>query len=219
MKFLPFLLILLLLAPSLNGQHPSQWRGSDRNGTYNESNLLRQWPEEGPELIWYSEDIGNGHSSASVTNDRVYVTGREDALEYLSSFDLEGNQLWKVPFGKRWQGSFPDSRSTPNVVGDRIYVVSGMAEVVCLDAHTGKIEWTVNALEKFEGICTMWGFCESPLVFDDKVVFTPGGNQTHMVALNRTNGEPIWKSESLGDSVSYVSPVLIEHNNKKLIAS
>lgn len=121
------IVVLSVLAPSLFSQHISQWRGADRNGIYNETDLLRQWPEKGPDLIWYSEEIGTGHSSASVTGERVYVTGREDNLEYLTSFDLAGNLLWKVPFGTRWQGSFPDSRSTPNVVDERVYVVSGMA--------------------------------------------------------------------------------------------
>ena len=193
MKKLLVIILQSLFITSLIGQHISQWRGAERNGNYEESNLLRQWPAEGPELLWYSEEIGTGHSSASVTGERVYVTGREGDLEYLTSFNLEGIQLWKVPFGKGWHGSFPDSRSTPNVVDTRVYVVSGMAEVVCLDAQTGDIMWAVDALKEFEGACTMWGFCESPLVIDDKVIFTPGGMQTHMVALNRDNGETVWR--------------------------
>jgi outer membrane protein assembly factor BamB len=213
------LVLLLLVTPLVKSQHVSQWRGPDRNGTYYETNLLKQWPEQGPDLLWFSEDIGTGHSSASVTEDRVFVTGRKDTLEYLSSFDLEGNLQWEMPFGRAWTGSFPDSRSTPNVVGGKIYVVSGMAEVVCLDAHSGEIIWKVDAREEYGGLCTMWGFCESPVVYDDKVIFTPGGMQTTMVALDRSNGRAIWTSDCLKDSVGYVSPLLINHNNRKILAS
>lgn len=219
MKTTQFILLWIIFTSPLFCQHSSQWRGPHRNGIYNESNLMKEWPAEGPELIWYNEDIGNGHSSASVSGDRIFVTGREDSLEYLSSFDLEGKLLWKVPFGHRWQGSFPDSRSTPNIVDNRAFLASGTGELVCLDAHSGDELWKVNASEKFEGRCTMWGFCESPLVVDEKVIFTPGGNKTHMVALSTENGETIWTSESLGDSVGYVSPLAFEHYGKKIIAS
>lgn len=40
----------------------------------------------------------------------------------------------------------------------------------------------------------MWSYRESPLVDVDKVICTPGGEQTTMVALNKLNGETIWKS-------------------------
>jgi len=213
------IILISIVAAQLYGQHSSQWRGPERNGTYHETDLLKEWPEQGPELLWYNEDIGNGHSSASVTDNRVYVTGMEDSLEYLSCFNLEGDLQWKVPFGRRWQGSFPDSRSTPNVVNDKIYVVSGMAEVVCLGAQNGDIIWRVDAWEKFDGACTMWGFCESPLVLEDKVIFTPGGNKTSMVALNRENGETIWSTASMKDSVGYVSPVSFDHQGRKIISS
>jgi hypothetical protein len=40
----------------------------------------------------------------------------------------------------------------------------------------------------------MWSFRESPLVDGDKVICTPGGEETTMVALNKLTGETIWKS-------------------------
>ena len=30
-----------------------QWRGPNRDGIYPETNLLSQWPEKGPEVIWF----------------------------------------------------------------------------------------------------------------------------------------------------------------------
>ena len=40
----------------------------------------------------------------------------------------------------------------------------------------------------------MWSFRESPLVDGDRVICTPGGEQATIVALNKLNGETIWKS-------------------------
>ena len=50
----------------------SQWRGPNRDGVYPETNLLKQWPKDGPELLWAVDGIGIGYSSAAVTSDRVY---------------------------------------------------------------------------------------------------------------------------------------------------
>ena len=44
----------------------------------------------------------------------------------------------------------------------------------------------------------MWDFRESPLVDGDKVICTPGGEETTMVALNKLTGETIWKSLCAG---------------------
>jgi len=65
----------------------------------------------------------------------------------------------------------------------------------------------------------MWGISESPLVFDDKVIFTPGGMKTTMVALNKESGETTWMSDCLNDSIAYVSPILIEYGGNTIIAS
>ena len=36
----------------------SQWRGVNRNGVYNETSLLQQWPVGGPPLLWKYEEKG-----------------------------------------------------------------------------------------------------------------------------------------------------------------
>jgi len=40
-----------------------QWRGPNRDGQFPETNLLKSWPENGPELILKVEKIGKGWSS------------------------------------------------------------------------------------------------------------------------------------------------------------
>ena len=43
-----------------------QWRGPERNGISQESGLLKQWPAEGPKLLWQVNDIGDGYSTPAV---------------------------------------------------------------------------------------------------------------------------------------------------------
>jgi outer membrane protein assembly factor BamB len=67
--------------------------------------------------------------------------------------------------------------------------------VVCLQAADGKVVWQRNLMADFGGRAPMWSFRESPLVDSEKVICTPGGEETTIVALNKLNGETIWKSK------------------------
>jgi outer membrane protein assembly factor BamB len=57
------------------------------------------------------------------------------------------------------------------------------------------------------------------IVLEDKVFFTPGGNETTMVALDKLSGETLWKSKSLKDNPSYTSPLLVEYGSRKTIVN
>ncbi len=187
-----------------------QWRGPRRDGVSAETGLLRQWPEAGPRLLWSVTGAGSGYSSASVAGGRVFVTGRVGEQEKLSAFDLRGQKLWEKVYGKAWMRSFPDARSTPTVVGDRAYVISGTGEIVCLEAASGRILWSVDGRTQFAGRPGPWGTAESPLVVDDKLFYTPGGSKTAVVALDRHSGQRLWTSATLGDQGGYVSPIAID---------
>lgn len=213
------MLLFILHSPCINSQVISQWRGDHRNGIYNETGLLDIWPEEGPELLWSVDEIGTGYSSATATGEMVYITGMDDTLDVLTAIDLRGNIKWQTSYGHGWTNSYPGTRGSATVEKDKVYVISGNGEVVCLDAISGNIIWSVNGFDTFNGVCTMWGVSESPLIVDDKIIYTPGGSKTTMVALDKGTGETIWETESLIDSTAYVSPLLIEHDGRKLIAT
>ena len=88
----------------------SQWRGPDRNGIYKETNLLKTWPESGPELIMQYQDLPEGHSSVTATENALYTTGLIDSTDMLIALNHQGKLLWKTAFRRAWNGSFPESR-------------------------------------------------------------------------------------------------------------
>jgi len=57
----------------------------------------------------------------------------------------------------------------------------------------------------------MFGVSESVLIVGDKVITSPAGDFTEVIALDKMTGELVWKSESIGASRSNMSPQLIEH--------
>jgi outer membrane protein assembly factor BamB len=201
-------------------QEFSEWRGLNRTGVYsNESDLLKEWPTEGPELLWYHDSIPKGYAAVAVANGLVYTTGAVDTMDVLMAFDQNGKVKWNVPYGRRWDSSYDESRSTPTVEGQRIYVSSGLGDIACLHALTGEFIWQLKATEIFEGSNPKFGISESLLIVDDKVIYTPGGNSTTMVALDKLSGKTLWKTESLKDDPSYASPLLIERNGRKIIST
>ena len=79
-----------------------EWRGPGRSGIYNESGLLKKWPDGGPALLWEAENMGDGYSSPTVTDDAVYVTGRKDSSDVLTALTLwmekrNGKQCMEKP--------------------------------------------------------------------------------------------------------------------------
>ncbi len=61
------------------GSDWNQWRGPNRNGIAKSSvPLAEAWPEEGPRLLWESEEIPSdhygGHGSVAVADGKVYIS-------------------------------------------------------------------------------------------------------------------------------------------------
>lgn len=220
------ILIALLIGTACTQQSTevAQWRGENRDGIYNETELLKSWPEKGPALAWEYEGIGHGYGSPAVTSEKLLVNGEIDSISYLFAFDLQGQILWKSEngaefMGEGFAGSFPGSRSTPTVIDSLVYTCSGLGQLACYSMANGKKKWSSNMAKEFSGKPNYFGYAESPLVVDDKVFFLPGGKDSNIVALNRFSGEPIWISKALSDTASYNSPIVIELATRKILVA
>ncbi len=210
------LCFFFFISISLSAQ-VTQWRGPDRDGHFPDTGLLKEWPEEGPELLFEANDLGRGWSSPIATGDAIYVTGMIDTLDYLTKLSSDGEIEWQVPYGRSWTQSYPDTRSSPTLEGTRLYVQSGTGRLVCFNKETGKEIWAVEVDKDYECEYHMWGNSETPLIVDDMVICTPGGDKTSVVAFNKFSGEPVWQSKSLGGARGYVSPTIYRYNNYRYI--
>jgi len=211
--------LFMILSCTAQNDNDSQWRGPDRKGIFHETCLLDSWPQNGPELLWSFEDLGAGHSSPGIGNNRIFINGMPDTTGVLYSFDLNGNLLWQKEYGEEWHVNYTGTRSTPLVVNDLVYLVSGMGEVFCFKAENGELVWSVDMLKKFEGINIQWGITESVLIDGDHLICNPGGGKFNVVALNRFTGATIWTSKGHGEPSAYCSPVLVEHNKTRLVVT
>ena len=198
-----------------------QFRGPNRDGKSSETGLLKKWSKDGPKLLWSVDGLGIGFSSAAVADGYVYTTGMtsEDKQGILFAYDLKGTEKWKKSYGPEWKGSHKGVRTTPTIDGDRLYVMSGYGNLVCFNAKTGDKNWQINTLEKFDGKNIKWGIAESLLIFDNKLICTPGGTDATVVALDKMTGKTIWTTKGLSETSAYCSPVVVKRNGKRLIAT
>ena len=213
--------LILILALSIHKSdlfsQEAQWRGPNRDGIYPDTALLKEWPVEGPEIVFATSGLGRAYSSAVANGDIIYTTGTVEKEEYLTALDLKGNILWQKSYGPAWNQSIPEARCTPTVDGERIYVHTGLDKLSCLDSKTGDQIWSVDLHETYKSSWDMFGVSESPLIVDNMVVTTPAGEETTAIALDKMTGELIWKSKSLNTNRSNMSPLAIEHFGKKYV--
>jgi outer membrane protein assembly factor BamB len=208
---LGFVLILFCYSQltAQNSDWP-QWRGPNRDGVSKETGLLKQWPTEGPPLLWKAVGAGTGYSSLAIAGGRIYTMGVRGDSEYVIAFDVAtGKEVWATANGKRYRDDRGDGpRGTPTVDGDRLYALGGNGDLSCIETKTGRVVWAINILQKFGGQNPNWGISESPLVVGDKVLVNAGGPDASVVALNKKDGSLIWKSQS--DAAGYSSAMPIQ---------
>jgi len=217
MKNLYILFVLAILCScSTQNNKVYQFRGEGRNGIYQESNLLKEWPEEGPEEIWSIQSVGNGFSTPIFTEDKFYIAGETDSLAILYCFDLEGNMIWQTKLGGEWMRSFPGARMAATIAGDLVYTGTGLGDLYCLDADNGDLIWSKGFDDDFGGIQMLHGYSEAPVIDGDKVFWTPGGKEFNAVGLDRYTGEIIWSNKGFGERSGYNQGQLIELAERKI---
>ncbi len=204
----------LILCLPLAADDWSQWRGPHRDGKSAETGLLAQWPEGGPKLLWHAKDLGNGYSTPSAAAGQVYLLANTDLQnEHVIALSLaDGSQQWTKRIGKVGENKgpqYPGTRSTPTIDGQRIYALGSDGDLACLSTQAGEVLWSKNLRADFGGSPGAWAYAESPLIDGNVLLCSPGGGSATVVALNKQNGEVIWKAPlPEADNASFSSPIV-----------
>jgi outer membrane protein assembly factor BamB len=196
-----------------------QWQGQDRNSISHETGLLQDWPKDGPPLLWKAANLGGGFSTPSVAKGRVFGMGFRGEDEIVWALDEKtGAEIWSVKTANanRRPGYSEGPRCTPTVDGDRLYVLGLGADLVCLQTANGEEVWRRNLVKDFAGQVGGWGYSESPLIDGDKLLCTPGGKTATLAALNKHNGDTIWKGVvPSGEHADYSSIIAVDFEGQR----
>jgi outer membrane protein assembly factor BamB len=191
-----------------------QWRGPNRDGVSTETGLLKEWPKDGPKLLWKADIAGVGYGSPTVVGDKLFASASDDNKEGKTEYAIclnvkDGKEVWKTPlpegdggFSHAW-GSGP--RSTPTYDDGFVYVLGSRGSLVCLKSANGEKVWSVNLKKDFEGGIPGWGYSDSVLIDGDNLICTPGGKNGTMLALNKKTGKKVWQSADVKDGAGYAS--------------
>jgi outer membrane protein assembly factor BamB len=211
----------MLCSTALAADWP-QWRGPLRNGISTERGLLKQWPKEGPKLLWQINDLGDGYATPAIAGNRIYILSNKGLEnEFVQALSVEdGKAIWTTRLGNvgkpDQQPPYPMARSTPTVEGNVLYALSSDGDLACLETANGKVIWRKSLRGDFGGQYGKWAYSESPLIDGDVLVVTPGGAGATLVALNKKTGAVIWKSAVPGgDAAAYSSAIVTNAAGRK----
>jgi outer membrane protein assembly factor BamB len=192
-----------------------QWRGPDRSNVSAETGLLKEWPKDGPPLVWRVEGLGHGVASVAVAGGRLFTLGYRGDDEFAIALDVkDGKKVWEARLGPavaenslmRWL-----SQRTPTVDGERLYAFTASGELICLETANGRELWRKHYTQDFEGRRGVFGYCDYPLVDGERLLCTPGGAKATVVALDKKTGTTIWATALPGNSAaSYGSATVAE---------
>jgi hypothetical protein len=137
--------LLSLFCQAAGGADWPQFLGPAGNGISTETGLLKEWPSQGPPMIW-EKKIGAGYSAPSIRAGKAVVFYREEDQD-----DRIGSVLLRVdPNGRSvkesWRGTSLEIHwSTPIYHDGYLYAFSGRnepdARFRCVEWKSGKIMW------------------------------------------------------------------------------
>ena len=212
------LLVPVLLASALVTAAADwpQWRGPNRDDISKETGLLKSWPEGGPKLAWLNKDVGLGYSGYAIAGGKLFTLGLRGDTEFLIAVDVKtGKELWATPVGSILKNGWGDGpRGTPAVDGDMVFALCGSGSLLAAKVADGKEVWKAS-MRDFGGKTPGWGYTESVLVDDGKVICTPGGGQGTLLALDKATGKKAWQSEGWTDGAHYSSSIVVTHNGAR----
>ena len=212
--------VCLLFGTATAGETWPQWGGVNRDFTVEARELARSWGKDGPREIW-SRPLGGGFASIVSDGKSLYTTYRDGDDEIVVALDpRNGETRWeyryaapipKVQYLSTEYGKGPNS--TPLIVDGKIVTLGFMGHVVCLDAGSGKLQWSHSLGHDFEVQIPYFGHATSPLALGSDVLIVAGG----LHALKLDSGKPSWSNTEFQGS--YGSPLLVDVGGKQQIVT
>lgn len=204
------ILVMVLFMSNLCAQDWPQYLGPDRNSESPQENLLRSWPESGPEIRWTMK-VGLGNGGPIAKDGRVYFLDRDDQVgDMIRCFDLSsGEELWSYSYDAPGTVRFSGTRSVPAIDGDYLYSCGHNGDLYCIDINTHKPVWNKNIWTGFGGEeIPVWAIAQCPLIYGDMLILAAQTPEAGVVAYDKLTGEVKWKTPSLGRE-GYVSPSMV----------
>jgi outer membrane protein assembly factor BamB len=185
--------------------------GPNHDQTVTAVRLARDWATQKPELIW-RHPVGDGWSGFAVVADYAVTQEQREDEEMVVCYDLKTGEIrWAhrdpVRFGSTRSFGGLGPRATPTIHDSRVFTLGATGIFNCLELATGRVLWSKDIRAENGAENVFWGRACSPLVVDDLVVVSAGGEKNNsLVAYRQQDGSRAWSGGS--DRSAYSSPQL-----------
>ncbi|MDA7979767.1 MAG: PQQ-binding-like beta-propeller repeat protein [Pirellulales bacterium] len=213
--------------------------GPNRDAVWNETEITRSFPEDGPPVKWRIP-IGTGYAGPAVAEGRVYLMDRKQEMDddgrpkinrdvkppaFLGTERVfcvsaeTGELIWEHEYDCPYQIQYQNGpRTTPLIENGRCYVLGAMGDLFCFDANNGDVLWHRNFPQEYGAKPPFWGWSNHPVIDGDHLYCTVGGEGSAVVAFDKNSGEELWKALT-AEEIGYAPPVIYQADgNKQLIA-
>jgi outer membrane protein assembly factor BamB len=227
-----FLISQLPLSAAMAENWPC-WRGPRGDGTSAETNVPTTWNGiTGENVAWKSKLRGTGHASPVIWNDRIFLSSCEETTgeRILTCLDqANGETVWQKVVAKSKLETKHQLNSyasgTPATDGKTVYVsflivdgheipapnvgsernvTPGQILVAAFD-FSGNELWHVTIGD----FISAHGFCSSPVIHENLLIVNGDHDgESYVVALDRSNGQTVWKTPRTHKIRSYCTPII-----------
>jgi outer membrane protein assembly factor BamB len=184
-----------------------QFLGPNANGVAPDTGINKDWNARPPQQVWKVPMGDNGYAGPSVADGKVFIidhAGDKDVVKALNF--ANGQEVWNYSYTDAANHNYGFSQSTPVCSGGKVYTVSCLGQVHCLNASNGQKIWSVDMKSQFGGRPPKWRYANSVLIDGNKCILVPGGPSATVAAVDKDTGAPIWKGGT-GEIGGYSTPV------------
>lgn len=199
-----------------NGASWPEFRGPLGDGLSKETGLNKAWQTKAPKLIWKTSLSDDGYAGPSSAAGLLFLVDHQGGNDIVRAWKLsDGTEVWRNTYADADKSNYGFSRATPAYDAGKLYVVSRLGKVLCLDAKTGKTLWKREMVEEMSGQKPNWDYAGSPIVDGNRLIVVPGAEDGAVVALDKTTGKTLWKGGS--GAPGYSTPVIANLDGKRQI--
>jgi len=208
-----FILLILLFGQAFVAAADwPQFLGPSHNGISPEKGINKNWRAKPPKVLWTVPMNDHGYAGPSVASGVLYIIDHAGNQDIVRALNVNtGKKVWEYRYQDAAGNFYGFTRATPTVANGKVYTISRLGQVLCLDAKTGKKVWSRSLVKDLQGRKPTWEYSMSALVDGKQVIVVPGSAKGTVAALDAGTGRTTWQGGG-SDIPGYATPVLASIN-------